>query len=63
MATIFSKKSPSPNTNGGGIEREGDKPLRAQPLSGTEKAHGQAYRMDGIEVPSGIFRKIPLLRG
>ena len=62
MATIFSKNLP-PQHKRGGIEREGDKPLRAQPLSGTEKAHGQAYRMDGIEVPSGIFRKIPLLRG
>lgn len=62
MATIFQKIS-LPEQNGGGIEREGDEPLRAQPLSGTEKAHGQAYRMDGIEVPSGIFRKIPLLRG
>lgn len=31
--------------------------------TGIEKAHNQAYRMIGIEMPSGIFPKIPVLRG
>lgn len=31
-------------------------------LVGTEKAHGQAHRMAGIEVPTGISKEIPLIR-
>lgn len=57
MATIFSKKSPSPNTNGGGIEREGDKPLRAQPFPAPKRLTARHIAWTGLRCRRGFFGK------